>query len=472
MKTFSIALALTCVITISVSAQTIDSGQGFDTPPPKAARDLVKRGVELAGQDRVDEAIAAVKKAIVIAPNYVEAHLVYLRLKADFQGKVDEVRSEYEVLMAKEPDNPIYPAAMSQEFEARGDMPWLKTVAKLAPEWSWGHYAQAWVILGRSFEMINEKYDGKGEQVLAEVLKAIEKDGTGKIFYSRAIHLQENLGRIDDAISTAEKMAAQPALHADGLAELWRLRVAKAKGSELARESVKAELARLSAESQDILLLAAIRNAYANLLKDSVSAGAIEHQLRRLDPTWYPQRGRAEFIIELNSTGIPYPLLAANRQLAIYEKLKQIVLQREADSRKEMRQLEGLLLLHPNLGVKKLIYGILFVVARRAEDVPSMIKYGEQLHLFDATDTAPFARIALAMARKGTSLRRALGYARRAESEVAEFHPMERPPDIPARDFEYRFSLKDQQENFKRQQALALDAEGYVLFKMGKTRGG
>jgi peroxiredoxin len=47
---------------------------------------------------------------------------------------------------------------------------------------------------------------------------------------------------------------------------------------------------------------------------------------------------------------------------------------------------------------------------------------------------------------------------------------MERPPDIPVRDFEFRFSLKEQQENFKRQQAFALDAVGYVLFQMGNTR--
>ena len=326
-------------MTMSVSAQTKRLGQRFDTPPPSAARDLVKRGVELAGQDRVDEAIAAVKKAIAISPNYLEAHQAYLRLKIDFQGQVDEVISEYESLMAREPDNPIYPAAMSQGLSGRvATYRWVKKVAELAPEWSWGHYARSYVIVGRDFDLINDKYEGKGEQILAEVLKAIEKDGTVKIFYSRAIQLQENFGRIDEAISTAEKMAAQPGLHADGLAELWRLRVAKAKGSESARESVKAELARLSAGSQDIVLLAAIRNAYANLLKDSVSAVAIERQVRQLDPTWYPERGRADFSIVLNSTGIPYPVLAANRQLAIYEKLRQIVLQREADSRKEIRQ--------------------------------------------------------------------------------------------------------------------------------------
>jgi len=468
LREFLITLALTCVVASSANAQT-DYGQRFDTPPPKAARDLVAQGLELAGKDRVEEAIVLVRKAIAIAPNYVEAHVAYLRLKADFQGKVDEVRSEYESLMAKDPGNPVYPLAMSQSL--RGDnIAWLKIVVALAPEWSWGHYAQSWVILGRYFEMINEKYDGKGEQILGEVLKAIEKDGSVKTFYVRTIRLQENLDRIDDAILTAEKMAAQPELHADGLAQLWRLRLTKAKGAESEKKSLRAELARFSSGSRNIALLATIRNAYDTLLKDPVGAAAIGRQIRRLDPKWYPERGSATFFVAVNTTGFPYPVLAANRQFAIHEQLKEIILRREADSRKEMRQLESLLSLRPNQGVREYIYSALFSSARRAEDVSSMIKYGEQLLLLNARNTAPLARIALTMAKNKTALPKALRYARRAESAVAEFRPMKRPPDIPAGDFESRFSLKDQQENFRRQQALAFDAEGYVLFQMGQTK--
>ena len=472
MRAYLMALGVLCALALSISAQTSDGGRRFDVPPPQAARDLVKRGVELAGQDRVNEAIAAVKKAIALAPNYFEAHREYLSLRIQFQGKVDEVKSEYESLMAKEPDNPVYPAAMYQTLGGRGIkvFPLVKKVAELAPEWSWGHYAQSIVILGRDFEFHIETYDGKGDQMLGELWKAIEKDATVKVFYAGAIRIQEKLGRIDDAILTAEKMAAQPELHADGLTEVWRLRLAKAKGAESDKESLRAELAKLSEGSRNIVLLAAIRNAYDTLLKDSIKAGAIERQIRRHDPGWYPERGSATSNPAVNNTGILFPILAANRQFAILEKLKRIELQREADSRKEMRQIESLLSLRPNPGVKQSIYVVLFISARKAEDVPAMIKYAEQLHLLDARNTAPFARIALTMAKNRTNLPRALIYARQAESAVAEFHPMERPPDIPVRTFESRFSLKDQQENFMRQQALALDAVGYVLLQMGNTR--
>ena len=228
MKALWMSLTITCLTAMGVVAQPLDGGRHLDMPPPKAARELVRRGAELAGQDRVEEALAITRKAIAIAPNYLEAHQEYLRLRIDFQGKLDEALSEYESLMAKEPLNPVYPAAMSQTFSGRmPTFPLVKKVAELAPEWSWGRYANSFVIQGRDFEVMNDKYEGRGEQIIAEVLKAIEQNGTVKTFYLRAIHLQENLNRIDDAILTAERMAQETELHADGLTELWRLRIAR-----------------------------------------------------------------------------------------------------------------------------------------------------------------------------------------------------------------------------------------------------
>lgn len=467
LMTLWMALWLACATTMNISAQTGDLGRRYDAPAPKVARALVKRGTDLAGRDRIDEAVATLKKAIASAPNFFEAHREYIRMKADFQGKVDEVKAEYEALMIKEPDNPVYPMALA-EVLVGNRMARYKKVAELAPEWSWGHYAKSFVILSRAFETHNEKYDGKGEQILAEVLKAIEKDGAALIFYRRAIKIQENLDRIDDAILTAEKMTARPELRAEGLGQLWRLRLTKAQGTEEARSSLKAELTKLSKGSRDVNLLAAIREAYGTLLKDPASADAVERQIRRLDPAWYPERGKASFSVLSNSSGTPYALLIANRQFAIHEKSKQITLRREPDWRKETRQLESLFELGPNPPLKKLIYMLLFVSARNGGAIEAMIKYGEQLSALDATDVAPLARIALAMADKKADLPRALDYARRAEAALAEFRPT-RPPDIPVGEFASRFSLKNQQENHQRQQALALDAVGWVLFQMGQA---
>src|SRR5215475_1641470 len=190
MMTSWAALCLMCATALNISAQTGDLGRRFDAPAPKVARALVKRGTELAGRDRIDEAVATLKKAIAAAPIFFEAHLEYIRMKANFQGKVDQVKAEYEALMVKEPDNPVYPLALA-EAGVGNRMARYKKVAELAPEWSWGHYAKSFVIQGRAFYVMNEKYDGKGEQILAEVLKAIEIDGAAPDFYKRAIKIQE-----------------------------------------------------------------------------------------------------------------------------------------------------------------------------------------------------------------------------------------------------------------------------------------
>jgi peroxiredoxin len=452
---------------MSASAQASAIRQRPDQAPSKAARELVRRGVALAGRDRFDEAAAALKRAIAAAPNFLEAHRAYVRVRADFQGQRDEVKAEYEALMAKEAANPVYPLALALSLRGRSEMVWLKKVAELAPESPWGHYARSFVIQGRIWEMINETYDGKGEEILAEALKAITGDPTVSDFYLRAIRLQENLGKLDEALATAEQMAAQPALRAEGLGQLWRLRLAKARGAETEQESLRRELAKLAHGARDLKLLAAIREAYAALLKDAASAEAIERRIRRLDPAWYPERGKTLFALALNSSGLPYAIRTANRQSAIYEKLRQIVGQREADWRKESRLLEGLLALGPNTGLQKRIYATLFSGARKAGDTTAMIKYGERLHELDALDTAPLARIALALAEQKSDLTRALQYARRAEAALAEFRPLPRPPDIPAEEFAASFSLARQEQNHRQQQALALDAAGWVLSRMG-----
>ena len=126
-----------------------------------------------------------------------------------------------------------------------------------------------------------------------------------------------------------------------------------------------------------------------------------------------------------NSSGIPYALITANRQYAIYEKMHQIAVQREPDWRKETHQFESLLALGPNLGLKKRIYDILFSTARNAAELEPMIKYGEQLYALDPRDTAPLARIALEMANKKVDLLKALNYARQAEAALGIHLPKE-----------------------------------------------
>jgi peroxiredoxin len=468
MKAMLMILCLTCVL--AAPAQSVQPRSPREAPPSKEARDLLARAVDLAGRDRVDDAVAAVRRAIALAPTFLDAHVRYIRLRASFQGELDAVKAEYADLMARQPDNPIYPLALFLGGVHQGpdDMLWLRRVVALAPDSSGGHFAQSYVILGRTWEMMNEGFEGKGPQLVEEALKAVDANA-GVEFYERAIHLQEIVDGADAAILTAQKMASRPDLRADGLREVWRLRLLKARGSQQAKDDLTAELKTLSSSAKDVSLLAAAREACLSLLKDRVAAEAIERQILRLDPAWYPDRGRAILTTVTNATDLPYAILAANRQYALWDEAEQIVLAREADWRKETAALEALLTRHPNPALEKWIVSLQFASARRAGEIPAMIGYANRIARIDPTDTAPFARVALAMAGHGTDLPTALEFARRAERAVAEFHPMTQPPGVPAQDFARRFTVEQQQASYRTQRALALHATGTVLLRMGRA---
>ena len=146
MRKSVMALWLTCVWLSGARANAAEPEKSLRAPIPAAARELVQRGVDLAARDQLPEALAAIGKAIALAPNCVNAHAEYIQIKANFLGRYDEVRAEYEALMAREPENPVYPMALSiasYQTSAASKARWEKRVVALAPEWAWAHYAKA-----------------------------------------------------------------------------------------------------------------------------------------------------------------------------------------------------------------------------------------------------------------------------------------------------------------------------------------
>jgi len=203
------------LLVFTIFSQTSNKRQELNVSPPESVPKMVKQAIELAECAQAGKAIATLKKVISLAPNYLKAHSEYIRVKTYLLEKYDEVRAEYESLMAREPDNPVYPMAlaMAQSLTTgKKMMTWFEKVAELAPDWAWGHYAQAALWS-----------DKEPEKAAAELLKCIEEDPTEIQPYYMLMFIQaDKLGKIDDAISTAKKMVAQPELRADGLVALWQ----------------------------------------------------------------------------------------------------------------------------------------------------------------------------------------------------------------------------------------------------------
>lgn len=442
---------------LTIFSQTSNKGQELNVPPPESVRKMVKQAIELAECDQAEKAIATFKKAISLAPNYLKAHSEYIRVKTYLLENYDEVRAEYESLMAKEPDNPVYPMALAM---GQGLTPqensWYKKVAELAPDWAWGHYAQAALWS-----------DKEPEKAVTEIHKCIDKDGTEIQPYYTLMFIQaDKLAKIDEAISTAKKMVAQPELHASGLVALWQWQLAKTQGSEEVRTKIKEEMTQLARKSQDIETLKAIYRAYSYVLQDPESAKAVENKIRKLDPAWYPERGTYSYRATSNFSGIPRQVVAANHQAEINTKMNEI--SDKVDPKENIKILENFLNSRPNAGMKWYIYKNLFSAAEKAGEVATMVKYGEAMSTLDSTDTSLLAKMALSLADRKMDLEKALRYARQAEKETFEFKIAQRPANTDENWFKYCFPEDWQHQNYKKQRALALHALGWVYFQMDK----
>jgi thiol-disulfide isomerase/thioredoxin len=459
-KGLSLVLLLgTFVISYGVgTGQSLgDKGQSLNEPPPGEVRALVKRGVELAEEDRLDEAVATLKKAVALSPSYLRAHIEYRNIKQNFLGQFDEVETEYDTLLKREPDNPVY--LMALYYLSSGDFgrASLEKVAHIAPEWAWGHYAKALLL--------REK---EPEKAADELLKCIQKDPSASEAYYLLIELQTKLKRIDDAIATAERFAAQPDLHANGLLVLWRLRLVKANQSEEAKEALRSELRQLAAANPDIGVLGSIRSAYSDLLNDREMARRIEDEMRKVDPAWYPMRGWRFTKVILNESAVPRYVVLANRQLVIYNKTRELA--KNSDPQEKIRELEVLLSQNPSPALKRLIYEDIFHISVKANDIRATLKYGEALHEIDPSDTGVFVKMAMVLANNRADLNKALQYARNAEAATAEFRPIQRPANTPKNIFERHFSAQMQREAYEENRASALDALGWVLYRRGNYK--
>lgn len=463
MKKHFAALGLACVLLTALVVRAADIKQDLSKPIPGAARELVKRAMPLAERDHLPESIAVLKKAMALAPNYVNAHAEYIYIKGYFANSFDEVRAEYENLKRREPDNPVYSMALalgSYHVSSAAKTSWYQQAVKLAPDdWAWRHYAKAMLV-----------FEKEPETAAAEFLKYVETDGTWSSAYSFLSYLQEKpLKRIDDAIRTAQRMAANPEFRAEGLSLLWRLQLRKFNSSEVGKSNLRKELSRFVAESNDIKILNTVRLVYKDLLEEEENALAVKNKIIRLDSSWYPERGKLLFAWAVNASRISRIVIVVNRQYSIYNELSEI--RNEPEPPKQIKRLEKLLLLQrPNAGMKRYIYEQIFDTAEKSEDANSMIKYGAALYAIERSDTVILSKIALALAKQKKNLQTALRYARLAEKATLEYQPVKRPANDGLTEAEWhkeRFTENQQQQHYKKIRATALDALGYALCQTG-----
>jgi thiol-disulfide isomerase/thioredoxin len=461
MKKLLTALCLTCVLMTGFEVFAEAGKKDLNVPVPQKARELTAQSVFLAERDRFTDALAALQKAIAIAPNYVNAHAEYIQLKANFLNRYDLVRKEYEDLMMKEPQNPVYPMALAiaqyQTSESSKNS-WLKKVVELAPEWSWSHYARALLIVEK-----------EPETAAAELNKYIEADGSWISAYSTLAWIQEKtLKKLDDAIVTLEKATARPDARSWNFLSLWALRLGKAGGTDEAKASLRTELERNASSSRDIKILDAVRLAYSDLLKDEEKSKSVKAKMLEIDPAWYPERGRILYISARNMSGVPRIVVATNSQFSLWNKSTEFA--GEMESEEKIAGLEKLLTFKPSAEIKRYLYEQIFKVAEKAGNTAPLIKYGDLLYAIDSQDAAIPAKISIVLANKKDA-QKALQYARIAEKATTVFRPVPPPSNNGSTAeewFKERFTEARQQQYYKNLRSLALDALGWSICRAGQ----
>lgn len=451
-----------CLPLATVQAEKHKGAPDLRAPVPATAKEAVRQAVELADSDHLKESVAELRKAISIAPHYLAAHVQYIRIKTFYLDRYDEVRREYDRLMQRQPNNAVYPMALAMAaaplVPERVKREWFEKVSRLAPDWAWSHYAKA--------KLVSEQ---DPQAAAAELLEFLEQEGTATEPYEMLISLQKNkLAKIDDALKTAERMYAQPETSAPGLYHLSSLRLAKAGRAEQSRAAVRDELDRLSASSLDAKILAAIRDVYADVLYDRERTLKVENRLRQIDPGWYPERGWTFVLPTANGEGVPTQIPMSGHRVTVL--FKAYFIGDDLEANVKTARLEQLLGESTDPGVRWYIYNRLFNIAEKSNDHAAVVKYGEALRAIDSSSgVAWLAKIALALAEEKKDLTKALKYARLADDKTAQLHSAVKPLNTDADWFKEAATPDWQKQNYQEQRALALDAHGWVLSRMGDS---
>jgi thiol-disulfide isomerase/thioredoxin len=460
MKRRFLLLSLLYLVTFPAAARASGTESDLNRHPSKAVRESVRRAVLLAESDRPRAALFTIKRALKAAPDYFRAHVEYRNIMGDFLDRREEVEREYESLIDRYPNNPIYLMAVYHRSNPEAARDHLERVMALAPDWAWSHYAKALLVK-----------DKHPEGAVAELALCIEKDPDAKEAYGLLIDIQENkLKRPGDALRTAARLAARAEIRATRMEPLWRLRLLAAGDTEDARDELRRELAGLAGSSSELDELLVVRSAHLNLLKDEEAARDLEEKIRRLDPAWYPQRGWPFRQIKNNISGAPRTVVLANRDILLDEEAAEIEASGELPSGEKLRRMEALLRRAPRPSLRRLLHERLFRLAVKAERLAAVLRHAGALRAADPEDYAVTAQAALTLAGSRAHLALALRYAREAEEGTAEFRPAKAPPNTPPAVFKKAFPEERQRQIYRRQRALALDAAGWALLRAGRAK--
>jgi peroxiredoxin/Tfp pilus assembly protein PilF len=429
------------------------------TSPAVEETAVVRHAVDLAGRDKPAQAVELLQQAVSHDPYLFAAHIEIVRIRTFYLGQYQAVRTEYEDLIKREPQNGLYPVAFI--IGAENMLPedvkhtWLEKAAASSPGLPWGHYAQA--------RLIKEQ---DPQAASGELRACIRQEETLLEPYQLLLSIQKDkLHNLDDAETTAAKMVSHPETKSAGLLETWGIHLAKAKSPAEGRAALAAELDRLAASAQDLETLTAARIAYLTLLSDWNSA--VLDRIHQIDPAWYDQRGSTFVLATFDGNGSPRQLPISGH--AVGEVFAAYFVRDDLNPAQKVAGLEPLLAAAASPDAQWYILQRLLTASEQLKDSARVLKYAEALHRMDPDGVTWLAQVAMASADAKRDLQQALSDARRAQSIIEQGLPLRRTDNTDPDWFRETASDQWRQQNYKEKDALVRDSYGWVLTRLGKA---
>ena len=218
-------------------------------------------GEALRRANRLEEALAAFEKVLLVKPDFLKAHLGAGNALRDL-GRVQEASARYRLALAIDAsfaEAYNYLGALFAAQERVDDaIPLLRKAVALRPE-----YPEAQLGLANALE-----HKGLPEEALAIYRQMLERDPKNTSVHNNAGNILKSLGRIDEAVTHYRHALDADPTHASAFYNLSRAKVG-AEGDDLARMEALLEDPKLTAEQRVPLLfgLAKIHDDLGNYEK-------------------------------------------------------------------------------------------------------------------------------------------------------------------------------------------------------------
>ncbi|MBZ5500049.1 MAG: tetratricopeptide repeat protein [Acidobacteriia bacterium] len=261
---------------------------------PAAARNHYLRAQDYLKQNQREKAVAELKTAIQLAPEFIEAHNDYI---ANQQAKSDRMVAEYEGYLKQHPQSAAYHYLAGKAYAKAGrtkdrDAEYQKSL-DLSPGFSW-----ALIELGAT------ALDNQDKLKAAELFeKARAKAGDSPKLHMALASRLNSVQKYDSALAEVQRVLQLDPNSFDAYPTLWRTKLRHTWGAEKTQAEVMQEIKNLESRySRNPKALDAVARGYAIFFADGEEE-RVRRAISAIDPKYFVNSGTGLRTMAMTAAG-------------------------------------------------------------------------------------------------------------------------------------------------------------------------